>query len=233
MGCYMSSGSVAGAGTRRIARSDRRLAATWLFSAAGLMALGGVIKRVTGVDLDAALSTGEIGSYLVAFEAHQAWLTVNLAAWTAGVFLFGLAGASLAQMGQRRPLLAEAGLACYWTGVPLAIGAFIAWLAMALRMDPGASQEMLSVVEGIGWWASRADWIATVLLVGLGPLLLSLAGRDDWAPRWLVWFSVVAGVGGLVTTVSLFTGGLTTYGQAIIPVGLGWTIAAGVVLWRG
>ncbi|MCH7514306.1 MAG: hypothetical protein IH947_10265, partial [Bacteroidetes bacterium] len=36
----------------------------------------------------------------------------------------------------------------------------------------------------------------------------------------------------LLTAIAMYAGGLTTYGFLIIPVGLGWTIAASIVLFR-
>ncbi len=42
----------------------------------------------------------------------------------------------------------------------------------------------------------------------------------------------IALLAGLLTTLAQFTGGLTTYGFLIIPVGMGWMLGASVVLFR-
>jgi hypothetical protein len=53
-------------------------------------------------------------------------------------------------------------------------------------------------------------------------------------PTWLLRWSYVTAFAGVLTAVAILTGGagLMTYGFAIVPVGVGWMIAAGVVLLR-
>ena len=94
---------------------------------------------------------------------------------------------------------------------------------------------MEALAEALGFFASRADWIATVLLVGVGPALIAASGRDTWVPGWLAIWGALALLAGLLTTLTTLTTlavGLTTYGFLVVPVGLGWTIAAGVVVLR-
>jgi len=69
-------------------------------------------------------------------------------------------------------------------------------------------------------------------LVGIGPVLISVAGRDDWVPKWLARWGFLALAASLLTAIAMFTGGLTTYGFLIVPVGMIWTIAASIVLFR-
>lgn len=86
-----------------------------------------------------------------------------------------------------------------------------------------------AVADGLGFISSRADWLATVLVVGLGPLLLS---RDTWVPRWLKGPGPFAGAVSVLTLIAMYTGGLSTYGAAIVPVGIVWTLGAALVAIR-
>lgn len=218
--------------TTASATGTTRLAAVLLFAAAGLMAAGGIIKRVTDADLDAALMDGTLGDYLNVVADHEAAVTINLSAWIIGVLLWGAAAVVVTTLSDRREVAARIALACYWTGVPLAVASFVAWLSLVTQIGPDANAQQLDIAAVVGWFASRADWIATAIIAGLGSMLLSVAGRDLWAPRWLLWWGALAGLAGAVTVVAIITGGLTTYGQVIIPVGVGWNVAAGVVLLR-
>lgn len=209
-----------------------RYGAYLALSGALVMALGGVIKRVVGADLDAALAQQAMEPYLAHVAQQQVWIIVNLSLWIAGVLLLGAAGTAFAHFCRRRRLLAKVAMLCYWSAVPLAIASFVAWIALIVKTSADSSSEAILSVEIIGWFVSRADWIATVLIVGLGPALISLAGREEWVPTWLGWLSVAAVLAGGLTTVAMFTGALHTYGSIIIPAGLLWTIAAGIVLLR-
>lgn len=209
-----------------------RLAAVLLFAAAAFMAAGGVIKRVTGADLDAALADGTLAGYFQVVADNQVAVVMNLSAWIVGVLAWGAAATVVAGLSASRDVTGRIAMVCYWTGVPLAVASFVAWLALVVQIAPDVGTQQLATAEIVGWLASRADWIATVLIAGLGSLLLSIAGRDDWAPGWLVWWGVVAAAAGAVTVVAITAGGLSTYGQAIIPLGVGWTIATGIVLLR-
>lgn len=209
-----------------------RLAAVLLFAAAAFMAAGGIIKRVTGADLDAALADGTLAGYFQVVADNQVAVVFNLSAWIVGVLAWGAAATVVARLSASRDVAGRIAMVCYWTGVPLAVASFVAWLALVVQVGPDAGTRQLATAEIVGWLASRADWIATALIAGLGSLLLSIAGRDDWAPEWLVWWGAVAAAAGAVTVVAIIAGGLSTYGQVIIPVGVGWTIATGMVLLR-
>ena len=148
--------------------------------------------------------------------------------------LWGAAGDAFSRLPSEQPAFALFGRYCYSVGVPLVVGAYVSWLAVVVQLGGATSEETVMAAEVVGWFALRADWVATILMVGLGPALLALSGRGTWAPRWLaVWGGVAAGLGAL-TALAMLTGGagLLTYGFLIIPVGIGWMIAAGVVLLR-
>jgi hypothetical protein len=209
-----------------------RFAGYAALGAATSMILGAVLWGVSGADLDRALAAGTVADYLETAAAQRPLLVANLTAWIAGVMLFGAAGAGFFRLCQRRRTLAQLGLLCYWTAVPLAIASFVAMLAVVVQIAPQASPDAVLLAEVVGWFGSRADWIATALIVGFGPALISLAGRDEWVPAWLAYWAMTAAFAGLLTIVAMFTSALSSYGFLIVPVGLGWTIAAGVVALR-
>jgi len=196
------------------------------------MIIGAVLWGISGADLDHALAGGELSNYLATAAVTSHLLVANLSLWILGVLLLGTAGTALANLCDRQRAATQAASICYRTAVPLAIVSFVAWLAIVLKIAPETSPAALLVAETLGWFASRADWIATVLIVGFGPALISVAGRGDWVPTWLAGWGFAAAVAGLLTIVAMFTGGLSSYGFLIVPVGLGWTLAAGVVLLR-
>jgi hypothetical protein len=193
------------------------------------MIIGAVLSVSSGADLDRALAANTTAEYLETATAHQSLLVGNLTAWILGVLLFGVAGAAFFRMCRRRRTLAQIGLLCYWTAVPLAIASFVAMLAVVVQVAPQGTAEAVLIAEVMGWFGSRADWIATVLVVGIGPLLISVAGRDEWVPGWLAYWAMAAALAGILTVAAMFRDALSTYGFLVVPIGLGWTIAAGVV----
>jgi adenylate cyclase len=208
-----------------------RLAGVAALTGAILMAAGAFLWTRSGTDLDAAVAGGQIGEYLRAAGAATAVLTANLTLWILGVLAMGAAGLGFERLSTRRPVTARLGLWPFVVGVPLALSAFVVMLALVAHAgDAGA--ERLAAAELLGWYASRADWTATVLIVGAGPLLASLAGRGHWVPGWLLGLGAAAGAAGALTVVAMFAGGLSTYGFAVVPIGLLWMLGAGVTLLR-
>lgn len=82
----------------------------------------------------------------------------------------------------------------------------------------------------VGWIGARADDLATALIVGLAPFFLALAGRDGWMLTWLARWGYLAGAVGLFSLIVLYIPPLAEMGMLIIPVGIGWMIAAGVMV---
>jgi len=196
-----------------------------------LMLIGAVLWAASGADLDAALADGAIGQYLIDAAANSELLVANLSFWIAGALVLSIAGVMLLGLGASSPNVAIAARAVYTTGAPLAIASFVAWLAL-IRLAGSGGSEVEALADTLGFFASRADGIATVLLVSFGPALIVAGGRDSWVPGWLAIWGAVALFAGLLSTVAMFAGGLTTYGFLVVPVGVGWTIAAGVVALR-
>jgi hypothetical protein len=194
--------------------------------------IGAALWIASGVDIDQALASGEMASYLVSAGEVTHLIVANLCFWILGALLLGAASTALANLCVRRQAIAQIALLCYRTGVPLVITAYVAWLALHIQIGPETSPAAVLLAETIGWFASRADWIATVLIIGIGPALFSLAARGDWMPTWLARGGIATAIAGLLTTIAMFTEALTTYGFLIVPVGLVWTIATGIVLLR-
>jgi hypothetical protein len=122
-----------------------------------------------------------------------------------------------------RPGLAQMGMVLMRIAASIAIVSFIATLAVAFYAN---SVEAALIM---GWFGARVDDVATMLLVGFGPLSLSIAGKGDWVPGWLNVRGFLAGIAGMLVIIGLFTG-IVPLSFIIIPFGIGWMIAAGVVL---
>ena len=138
----------------------------------------------------------------------------------------------MASLCVQRQAIAKIAMYSYWIAVPLAVASFVAWLAVVVRLSPDSSPTAASIAEAMGWFASRADWIATILIVGIGPALISVAGRSNWVPKWLAGWSFAALFAGLLCAIAMYAGGLTTYGFLIVPIGISWTIASSIVLFK-
>jgi len=195
---------------------------------------GAALWASSGTDIDKSLVSNQIAEYLIAAGEHRVVLVANLSIWIVMAFLMGIAAMAMAGLAEGRRLLSDVARSCYHMGVPLVVAAYVAWLAVVLRVAPETTPAAVATAEALGWFASYADWIATMLVIGIGPTFLALAGRGTWAPGWLVKWSYLTAVAGCLTAVAMLTGGsgLSTYGFVIIPVGVFWMMAAGVVLLR-
>ena len=196
------------------------------------MLMGAGFWLASGVDLDGALLERDMVGYFDQVAAAPGLVKANLSSWIVGVLLLGAAGTLMSGLpGNDRPAASLARYA-YWIAVPMAVVAFVAMLSLVVVAPLFVVSDRLVIGYTVGWIGSRADWIATGLIVGAGPALLSFAGRNTWVPPWLSGWGLLAGAAGILTAFAIFTQGLTTYGFAVVPVGLGWTLAAGVVLLR-
>ncbi len=197
------------------------------------MLIGTALLIASGADLDTALATGDIAGFLTAAGETRQFLMENLTIWIMGVFILGIAGTAMALLSKRQ-VVAQIAMYCYWTAVPLVIAAYMAWLAIVVQVAPDNSATAVLLTEKTGWFASRADWVATILILSFGPALIAQAGRGDWVPTWLVRWSYVSLFTGFLTAVALLAGGNgpSTYGMLILPVGMGWMVIAGVVMLR-
>lgn len=207
----------------------RRLGGAALAAGALVMVVGAGFWASTGTDIDAALVDGTFGAYLADAVEHRATLGINLSLWMFGVGLLGAGGVLLAGTGREADHPgSDLARACYAVAATLALVSFLAWhglVRVAERIDVGAA-------EAIGWTAWQIDNVATSLIIGLGPLALAWAARDGWMPRWLRMWAGVAAVTAVLTWIAIPTGGGGTYGFLIVPVGIAWSVTAGVVAMR-
>lgn len=213
--------------------ADTRVAGTLALFGAGVMLLGAGIWASTSADIDVALVTGEMAAYLVAAAEHRAALVANLSLWIVGVLGLGAAGTAMAAVGNGPALIRDLARFVYWVATAVAIGAFVAWLAIVVQLTAATSPTGVAIAEVVGWYAYRADGVATALIIGVGPALLARAGRGDWVPGWLFGWGHFAAFTAVLSFLPYFVPavpfGLTF---VIVPVGIGWTLAAGIVLLR-
>jgi hypothetical protein len=116
--------------------------------------------------------------------------------------------------------------------VPIVIVSYVMMLAVVVQIAPNTSETAIALTNAVGWIGVRLDDIGTTLMIGLAPLFVCLAGKDDWVPKWLLAWSWVTAAVGLFSLAVLYVASLRALGFAIVPVGVLWTIAAGLVLIR-
>lgn len=213
--------------------TTRRLGGYTAIAGAVTMVIGAILWGTSGTDLWLALDSSDLAGYLADVVGVKAQLVTNLSVWILGVLILGVAGTMMAEMCQKRRVLAQVGLVCFRTAVPLVIVAYIAMLAVVVQLGGAVNETAVAIAEVVGWIGARADDLATALIIGGGPLFISLAGHGEWVPTWLLRWGYLAGLAGLFSLVCLYIPGMVAYGFIIIPIGVIWMIAAGVVLLRG
>ncbi|MBK8904767.1 MAG: hypothetical protein IPM53_26545 [Anaerolineaceae bacterium] len=210
----------------------RRLGGYTAIAGAVTMVIGAALWGTSGTDLWLALDSGDMAGYLAAVAGVKTQLVANLSVWILGVLILGVAGTMMAEMCQKRKALAQVGLICFRTAVPLVIVSFIAMLAVVVQLGGAVDETAVAIAKVVGWIGARADDLATALIIGGGPVFISLAERGEWVPTWLLRWGYLAGLTGLFSLVCLYIPGMVAYSFIIIPVGVIWMIAAGVVLLR-
>lgn len=209
-----------------------RSAGVTALSGAATMIAGTLLWASTGTDIDAALAAGKVAAYLADAAANSTVLVANLSIWIVGALLLGAADVQLAGVSRARTSAIRLAHYAAVAGALIAVVAFVVWLALVTQLAPAANQVSEPLAATVAWIASRADWIATVLLVAIAPAAIAAGATGDWMPTWLSRWAGLALLAGLATVVAMFTGGLSTYGFLIVPVGLGWVVAAGVHMLR-
>ncbi len=209
-----------------------RLGGWAALSGAIIMLIGAALYFSSGTDLWATLDGGDMAAYLTAIGGAKAQLVAGFSFWIVGVLLMGTAVNAVVHLCEQRPMLAQVANTGVATAVPLAIASFILMLSLAVQVAPDSSSMSVAIAQVVGWVGARADDLATALIIGLAPFCLTLAARGEWMPTWLVRWGYVAGGVGLFSLVVLYLPGLGQLGFLIVPVGIGWMIALGVVLLR-
>jgi len=197
-----------------------------------IMLIGAALWGTSGTDLWAALDSGDMAGYLATAGAVKGQLVANLTVWIVGVLVLGAAGRALVQLCTRRRSLALAALVCISTAVPLVVVSYIAMMVLVVQIAPDTSETSVAIANVVGWIGIRADDLATALIIGFAPLFISLAGHREWLPAWLARWGYLAGLIGLLSLVVLYIPPLSDLGFLIVPVGIGWMLAAGIVLLR-
>jgi len=199
----------------------------------GTVIIAGTLTMLTGAafwgasetDLWQSLANGKMEEYLVQVEGKKDILVVNTFFWTLGVMLLGIGVTFMSDSCISRYRLARVAKELVRIAIPVAIVSFIVMLSLAIH--PPTVESAIA----IGWIGARLDDLATILIIGACPVFLSVAGRNDWIPGWLAIWGYLAGIAGLLGILSLLTG-IVVLGFVIIPFGLGWMLAAGLVLIR-
>jgi len=212
----------------------RRAAGITAIVAAVTMLIGTAFWIAAGADLGAALEGDTIGEYLTDIAANSTLVTANLGFWILGVILLGLGGIMLSTLGdQDSPATAVARFA-FTAGPAASIVFFSVWLGMVLGLAPAfvAGDQVEAVALALGHAIIFADEVATTLILSLGGAALAVAGRHTWVPRWLFRWAMLSAVLGVLAIVALIVDALATLAIAIVPVGLGFMIAAGITALR-
>jgi hypothetical protein len=200
---------------------------------AGYISIAGAVSMLAGAalwgasetDLWHALASNQMESYLSQLEPVKHLLVANTFFWILGVLLMGTAVSLMSGFCSSNTRLAQLTMVFIRSAVPVAIVSFIIMLSLAIH--PPALESAMN----IGWIGTRLDDLATILIIGASPLFLSIAGKTDWVPGWLAVWGYLAGIAGLLGVISLLSG-VFLLGFIILPFGIGWMIAAGVVLIR-
>lgn len=198
---------------------------------AGIVSIAGAISMLigaacwgaSGTDLWQALAENQMENYLSQLPEARQLLVINTSFWVLGVLLMATAGTMMAGFCKTNPGLGQMAKVFSRTGASVAIVSFVMMLSLAI-INPA-----VDVATIIGWIGTHLDGIATVSIVGFSPLFLSIAGKPDWVPGWLQTWGYLTGFAGLLGVVGMFTG-IVALEFIIIPFGIGWKIAAGVVL---
>ena len=213
-----------------MSQSSTRTGGYLAITGAVSMFIGAALWGASGTDLWNALASNQMESYLAEASRVRQLLVANTSFWILGVILLGSARTIMSDLCTRNQSTARVALVCIRTAVPIAIVSFIIMLSLAVRITPDTPSKDVALATVIGWIGTRLDDIATILLVGAGPFFISVAGYGEWVPRWLRTWGYLAGLAGLLAVIGIYVPDATELIFIIIPFGLGWMIAAGVVL---
>lgn len=209
--------------------SRRRTAALLSIIGAAAMGLGGAVSTSTGADLWGLVDGDvDVATYLAEAAGSVSTLHTAHAIWIVGVLVIALGGVLLT--GRTTDAASTAARATYAIGAALAIPAFMTMIALTRLAESGTDAPALA--EALAFLGARLDDVATIVIIGIGPVLIALASRKTWMPRWLARFAVLVGVAALVSAVSLFFGQAGSLGLLLVPIGIAWTISAGIVTLR-
>lgn len=211
---------------------DPRIAGGVSFFGFLLMAVGAVLLTSASGDLFAGMQTSDsevLGDHLTDVAGSQGQLATALALWIAGVPTIAIGIGLLSRLGSDVTAASVAR-----TAATIAAGGAIVFYSIMMGIVVGlapaheAGDDVIAAARALGVAADTADWAATELVLGISPVAAVLAGRRDWAPRWLVYFSLFTGAVGLFSVVMVAA---RQYDVAfvLIPVGMIHLAVASVV----
>jgi hypothetical protein len=189
------------------------------------MLIGAALWGASGTDLWQALANQEMEAHLSNVAQVKPLLVANTVFWCLGVLMLATAGTLIASLSDLKFGLNQLAVVCMRSGASLGIVAFIVMLSLVIQQP---SVETGSI---IGWIGTRLDDLATMLIIGAGPMMLSIAGKKQWVPSWLMIWGVLAGMAGILGIIGMLTG-VSALSFIILPFGMGWMIAAGIVLLK-
>jgi hypothetical protein len=210
----------------------KKIAGYSAISGAVIMIIGAVLWGTSGTDLWNALDNNSIVNYLESSHFKSGQLIANLSFWISGVLILGLAGALMANLAQNHIPYSQIILICYRTAVPMVITSYIIMLSIIVQISPDVSESSLALTNTLGWIGVRLDDLSTALMIGVGPFFISLSGQKTWVPGWLLVWSYLTMILGLFSVIVLYLSNLRQLGFIIIPVGVTWMLAAGLVLLK-
>lgn len=216
----------------RIDPSTRRAAGLASLTGALTMLAGAACWGASGTDLWAALANDTMAQHLADAAQARTLLLANMLLWIIGVLLMAIGGTLMACLCIHRQSLAQAGAVGMRIAAAIAMVSFVLMQAITMYPSAEAGPAIIALYSAIGWAGANLDDIATVLIVGIGPLTLGIAGHGAWAPGWLRAWGILAGVIGTFGLATTFVRLDHPMSMVIIPLGIGWMIAAGVVLLR-
>ncbi len=211
----------------------QRYAAAGTASVTGavLMLIGAACWGATGTDLWAALAGNNMQEYMTSLSSVKTLLAVNTACWIAGVVFLGTATTLMSTLGNENHLFSSLAKIITSSAVPVAIVSFLLMFSLVI-ISPSIHEQSITLATVLGWTGARLDDIATLSIIGISPFLLSVAGRDRWVPGWLQVWGMLTAIAAVLVIISIFVPSLYRLNFIIIPVGIGWMIAAGIVLLR-
>ncbi len=192
------------------------------------MLVGAALYSSSGADVWGAVSSGDMATLLLDAAGSTTTLYAGLTAWVFGVIGMAIGGSQLADSG--RGAAARAARTSLTIGAAVAIPAFLL-LASVTRLA-GSGSTSYELADALAFLGTTLDDVATIIIIGLSPVLVAMACRGTWMPRWLVRWAWLAGVAGLLSIVAIFLGQSATLGFAIVPLGIPWMIASGVTAIR-
>ena len=193
-----------------------------------VMVAGAAVWASTGTDLDAAVTNGTVGDYLTQVAAAPSTVYLHVLLWMVGGPLLGLAILLLVRRQDIGGTHGVVATAAAHLGAAMAIVCFSIWFALLELRGASGAQD---VVHVLGFLASRVDWVATVLLIGVAPAAVS------WARGGRTWqriLSTLAAGLGVIALIGLWlqAEAAIAIGFVEVPVGLAWFVATGITELR-